>query len=93
MGGNLLKSVGILSMTAHDITTDADPNSYQDHFSNKNMQVFSWALEAPIISLNNALFLVWLPDYKVIQWLFRCETYKLPFWALSFAIEAPYLDI
>ena len=35
----------------------------------QTLQVFSWALDAPIISLNNALFLVWLPDYfwKVIN--------------------------
>ncbi len=55
-----------MSMTAHNIPTDvknAAPNSHQDHFSNQNIQVFSWALDVPIISLNNPLFLVWLPDY------------------------------
>ncbi len=31
-------------------------NSHQNHLSIQNIQVFSWALDAPIISLNNALF-------------------------------------
>ncbi len=55
-------------MAAHYIPTDSEnaaPNSHQDQLSNQNIQVFSWALDAPIISLNNALFLVWLPDYCI----------------------------
>ena len=39
------------------IWKSAAPNSHQDHLSNQNIQVFSWALDAPIISLNNTLFL------------------------------------
>ena len=31
--------------------------SHQDHPSLQNIQVFSWALDAPIISLNNTVFL------------------------------------
>ncbi len=48
-----------MSMAAHIfplIWKNAAPNSHQDHLSIQNIQVFSWALDAPIISLNNALF-------------------------------------
>ncbi len=50
-------------MAAHNIWKNAAPNGHQDNLSNQNVQVFSWALDAPIFSLNNTLFLVWLPDY------------------------------
>ena len=38
------------------IWKNAARNSHQDHLSIQNIQVFSWALDVPIISLNNALF-------------------------------------
>ncbi len=50
-----------MSMAAHNIPTDLEKttrNRHQDHLSIQNIQVFSWALDAPIISLNNALWLL-----------------------------------
>ncbi len=51
-----------LPLTFPLIWKNAAPNSYQDHLSIQNIQVFSWALDVPIISLNNALLKVWLLD-------------------------------
>ncbi len=54
-------------LAAHNSPTDlgkSRPNSYQDHLRIQNIQVFSRALDAPIISLNNAPFCGWLLDYK-----------------------------
>ncbi len=48
-------------MAAHNIPTDFEKCRLKQ---SSGPQVFSWALDSPIISLNNALFLVWLLDYK-----------------------------
>ncbi len=39
-------------MTAHDIP-NAIPTSQRDHHSIQNVQLFTWALDVPIISLKH----------------------------------------
>ncbi len=58
-----------------------------------NKLTFFWKPQKEYCSLGHLYYVAALIRFKVIQWLYCCEIYKLPFWALSSTVEAQYMDV